>query len=49
MFFVVVFTLVPKEDAEKDGAGVTTAASDGIAKTGDDKKEEYQPKDDDLD
>ncbi|MCJ1296012.1 hypothetical protein MMC34_007577 [Xylographa carneopallida] len=49
VFFVVVFTLVPKEDAEKDGAGVTTAASDGIAKTGDDKKEEYQPKDDDLD
>ena len=50
VFFVVVFTLVPKEDAEKESAAATGIASGEMAADqGEGKKEEYQPKDDDLD
>ncbi|MCJ1319226.1 hypothetical protein MMC15_004561 [Xylographa vitiligo] len=48
VFFVVVFTLVPKEDAEKESPATTATASSAAAEQGDEKKE-YQPKDDDLD
>ncbi|MCJ1405638.1 hypothetical protein MMC11_008867 [Xylographa trunciseda] len=47
VFFVVVFTLVPKEDAEKESATPTDGGEK--AQQGGEKKEEYQPKDDDLD
>ena len=46
VFFVVVFTLVPKEDAEKEGPSATDSGEK--AEQGGDKKE-YQPKDDDVD
>ena len=44
MFFAVVFTLVPKEDAEKeDPAAAAGKQPESNA------KEEFQPKEDDLD
>jgi len=46
VFFVVVFTLVPKEDAEKENP----AAVAGKKPEGEGKKEgEFEPKEDDLD
>ena len=52
MFFVVVFTLLPKEDLEKEEAAAEEDKSsidlaEGKARPGD--EEEFQPKDDDLD
>lgn len=47
MFFVVVLTLVPKEEVEK----ADEAASQGKKETeeGEGTEEQYQPKDDDVD
>ncbi|MCJ1471925.1 hypothetical protein MMC13_000566 [Lambiella insularis] len=47
VFFVVVFTLVPKEDVEKEGAAVSQEGKK-VENEGR-KQEEYQPKDDDVD